>query len=250
MASSPSPRRGIAVDLALLRASPARKLRVAAQLPESMVGASARAHADRSYEYILQEEQERVLRARQARLRMGYPCAPLHSPPKEREAAGPEAAEEAAVAAQPRVRQRDSALQVERLRTREAATNTKPLASIAEQDELIEQQRAQIAELEEEVSRMRIAARGRIDDHRYSLARAQEVFYSAHRQMMADGVDQRRVFETASLMSLRDIEREREREILRQARRTLSDAASSPARCPSPAPASPALVLARRSRQE
>eukprot|EP01062_Namystynia_karyoxenos_P071543 TRINITY_DN67111_c0_g1_i1.p1 TRINITY_DN67111_c0_g1~~TRINITY_DN67111_c0_g1_i1.p1 ORF type:complete len:299 (+),score=99.56 TRINITY_DN67111_c0_g1_i1:97-897(+) len=260
MASPPlSPRRGVRVDLSYVRGSPGRKLRSA--MAHTAAPVLHGGQMDRSYECILQEQRERILRAMEVRARRGLPCSPnWRSPTPDKERHGEArltvipAADEREASVEHVTYLVDQPVQVRMVTVRDAATITKPQATVAEQDAIIQGQREQIAVLEREIQRMRIAAKGRIDDHRHSLGRAQGLFYAAHKQLMDEGTKQRRVFETASLLSLRDMERDRDRQALRDVRREMRAGGSlsppsqlhpdsSPRRCPSPAPAAPALFL-------
>eukprot|EP01060_Flectonema_neradi_P023561 TRINITY_DN31833_c0_g1_i1.p1 TRINITY_DN31833_c0_g1~~TRINITY_DN31833_c0_g1_i1.p1 ORF type:complete len:243 (+),score=43.88 TRINITY_DN31833_c0_g1_i1:39-767(+) len=91
----------------------------------------------------------------------------------------------------------------------EISTQTPPFLELHEQDALIAEQEEEIKRLQLHVQSLRTALLGKAEMHREQINATQRDFIDHHRNSHFEEKEKRRVFETASVMTLRNLERER-----------------------------------------
>ena len=91
----------------------------------------------------------------------------------------------------------------------EACTQTPPFLEVHEQDALISHQENEIKNLQLHVQSLRTALLGKAEMHRQEINSTQREFMDQHFDSFYEEKERRRIFETASVMTLRNLERER-----------------------------------------
>eukprot|EP01063_Lacrimia_lanifica_P015712 TRINITY_DN22390_c0_g1_i1.p1 TRINITY_DN22390_c0_g1~~TRINITY_DN22390_c0_g1_i1.p1 ORF type:complete len:341 (+),score=104.36 TRINITY_DN22390_c0_g1_i1:53-1075(+) len=191
--------------------------------------------ADRTHVYLLQEER---LRQKMWQLNMGVyaesassdaaSAAPYSPVPTSRAAPADEAdawrpasprgrlrgraavaSEPPAGAASPAAALVDMEVQCDRMELSDAPCQTVRTLELEEQDELIAYQQVEIKRLKDRIATLKTAALSKAFSIRDELANANKEFIDEHTAMYREEVKKRKVFETAALLSLRTLERER-----------------------------------------